>query len=92
MDDNRERAYDDNDFERDIAQVEAELALGLLARFIAVRTRLVASEHERGVPDAALITVWQSQLKEAAGHHRTLDTRTRDLVREVERKFRALLD
>jgi hypothetical protein len=92
MGNSRERAYDDNDFERDIAQIEAELALGLLARFIAVRTRLVAAEQERREPDAALITVWQSQLKEAARHHRTLDTRNRALVREVEGKFRALLD
>jgi hypothetical protein len=90
MDNSPQRLYDNEEFERDMAQIEAELALVLLARFIAARARLIVTERERSAPDAALLVVWQSQLQEAAGHHRTLDTRNLALVRDVDRRLRAL--
>ena len=75
----------------DLADLKAELALHLLATFIADRARRLAEGREQGTGDAKRLARWERELREAVMHHRTLDATDPALVDEVEARFRALL-
>lgn len=81
-----------NDFlKRDLAHLKGELTLGMLATFIADRTKRIAEARGDPQVDAKLQARWERELRDAAAYHRTLDTRDTALVEQLDARFRALL-
>ena len=77
--------------DKDLAHLKAELTLSLLATFIADRAKRLAEERDKPKPNVKLRQRWEREMREAAGYHRTLNTRDLALVERVDAKYRALL-
>ena len=77
--------------EADLAPLKAELLLGLLGTFIAVRTPRLEAARAAPEPDAKRIARWERELREAITYHRTLDVNDAPLVERLDARFRALL-
>lgn len=76
---------------RDVAHLRAERVFGLLAEFIAQRSREIAEERDKREPDAQQLDQWSKELRAAVKYHRTLDPDDADLVGSVDERFRLLL-